>query len=82
MLTEKVKGSMVSHRKITRVLSQLKCKSEADIPSIIEKIKQKIAAKTQRIRRYEREGSNSVKTNCLKIMRSSSIEKLARSKLM
>ena len=56
ILTEKVKGSMVSHRKITRVLSQLKCKSEADIPSIIEKIKQKIAAKTQRIRRYEKRG--------------------------
>ena len=47
---------MVSHRKITRVLSQLKCKSEADIPSIIEKIKQTIAAKTQRIRRYEQRG--------------------------
>ena len=50
ILTEKVKGSMVSHRKITRVLSQLKCKNEADIPSIMEKLKQQIAVKTQRIR--------------------------------
>ena len=46
----KIKGSIVSHRKITRALSQLKCKNQADIPSIMEEIKQQIAAKTQRIR--------------------------------
>ena len=56
ILTEKVKGSMASHRKITRVLSQLKCKNEADIPSFVEMIKQQIAAKTQRIRWYEKRG--------------------------
>ena len=56
ILTEKAQGGMVSQRKITRVLKQLKCKNEADIPVIIEKIKQQIAAKSQRIRRYEKRG--------------------------
>ena len=47
ILTEKVRGGIVIQRKITRVLKQLKCKNEADIPGIIEKIKQQIAAKSQ-----------------------------------
>ena len=53
-MTEKGKGGRVSQRKIRRLLFQFKCKNEEEMPVIIEKIKQQIAAKSQRIRRYEK----------------------------
>ena len=54
ILTEKAKGDTASQRKIRRLLSQFKCKNEEEIPVIIEKIKQQITAKSQRVRRYEK----------------------------
>ena len=58
-MTEKAKGGTVSQRKIKRLLPQFKYKNEEEIPVIIEKIKQQITAKSQRIRRYEKRSKQS-----------------------
>ena len=73
---------MVSQRKITRVLKQLKCKNEADIPVIIEKIKQQIAAKSQRTKRYEKRGKQFRQNKLFKDNEKQFYRELGKSKSM
>ena len=74
MLTELTRDSRISERKKRKIMRRYKIKEERDINTEKEKLKQKIQAKAQRLKRFDKRSRQFRQTNCLKLIQNYSIE--------